>query len=787
MIRIFHLNKWFNRHRKNSIHVINDTTLDLPDTGLVSILGESGSGKTTLLNVIGGLDKYSSGKIYVDGKKLSKIQALRDKERTLDIGYIFQEFYLLDDKTVFDNVAISLKLIGVKDKKEIKEKVEYVLNKVSMYRYRNRKAGALSGGERQRVAIARAIVKNPKIIIADEPTGNLDRQNTVDVMNIIKNISQDRLVLLVTHEKNLAYFYSDKIIDIVDGEVINYKENIHEDELDYRIDNNIYLKELKEESFNKDNSNIKVFSDGSKTNITLAIKNGNIYIKSDASEIEPITESSSIKLVNDYYHPITKDDYKKNKFDLNVLKNNKKLKYSSINNIFTSIIYGFNKLLNYSFVKKILLVGFLISGMFIYFGLSKIYGITRVKDKDFITKNRSYIEVKSNKNNVDLYNKLKDNSDILYVVPGNTKLSIKYKTNILEFSVYPISLSSSIASSSVLKDSDIIYGTLPSNDNEIVIDKMVYNKNIKKILEENIKNAGVTTLKDLVGKEFSVEDKSYIVTGVANTKSPSVYFKEDLMKVLYNKNKQEDIKELDNSITLKEGHMPNDYETLINIDDKEKYKIGKELETKINNTKLKVSGYYTSNKKENTLYVNNNMINYIVVSRYNNFMVYPKNKEKLLNDLRTDNIETVEVYKAEKNKYINSRKKQVKNTILISVVLLIISFVEMFLIIRTSFIERSKEVGVMRAIGVKKKDINKMFVGEILVITSIFQVPGIIIMHYILKSLINAGVTGYIASKEVIIVSLILVYIFNIIIGLLPINNLLRKTPHEILSRTDVN
>ena len=286
--------------------------------------------------------------------------------------------------------------------------------------------------------------------------------------------------------------------------------------------------------------------------------------------------------------------------------------------------------------------------MFIYFGLSKIYGITRVKDKDFITKNRSYIEVKSNKNNVDLYNKLKDNSDILYVVPGNTKLSIKYKTNILEFSVYPISLSSSIASSSVLKDSDIIYGTLPSNDNEIVIDKMVYNKNIKKILEENIKNAGVTTLKDLVGKEFSVEDKSYIVTGVADTKSPSVYFKEDLMKVLYNKNKQEDIKELDNSITLKEGNMPNDYETLINIDDKEKYKIGKELETKINNTKLKVSGYYTSNKKENTLYVNNNMINYIVVGRYNNFMVYPKNKEKLLNDLRTDNIETVEVYKAEK-------------------------------------------------------------------------------------------------------------------------------------------
>lgn len=108
--------------------------------------------------------------------------------------------------TVFDNVAIALKMVGVKDKKEIKEKVNYVLEKVGMYRYRNRYADMLSGGERQRVGIARAIVKNPSIVIADEPTGNLDSKNTLEVMNIIKSISEDKLVILVTTKKILRNF-----------------------------------------------------------------------------------------------------------------------------------------------------------------------------------------------------------------------------------------------------------------------------------------------------------------------------------------------------------------------------------------------------------------------------------------------------------------------------------------------------------------------------------------------------------------------------------------------------
>ena len=186
MIKIEKVNKYFNRYRKNQIHVIDNTSLTLEDTGLTALLGPSGSGKTTLLNVIGGLDKVGKGKIYINNQKItSKFSYKVDKIRNLNIGYIFQDYKLVENLSVYDNVALSLKIIGIKDKKEIDKRVTYVLEKVGMYRYRKRPANMLSGGERQRVGIARAIVKNPNIIIADEPTGNLDSKMGEEIMEIL--------------------------------------------------------------------------------------------------------------------------------------------------------------------------------------------------------------------------------------------------------------------------------------------------------------------------------------------------------------------------------------------------------------------------------------------------------------------------------------------------------------------------------------------------------------------------------------------------------------------------
>ena len=126
MIKIENVNKYFNRHKKNQIHVINNTSIELGDTGLVALLGPSGCGKTTLLNAIGGLDKINSGKIFINGKRISKRSSNAvDKIRNLNIGYIFQEFNLVDDMSVYDNVALSLRINGIKDKKEIKKRIPW--------------------------------------------------------------------------------------------------------------------------------------------------------------------------------------------------------------------------------------------------------------------------------------------------------------------------------------------------------------------------------------------------------------------------------------------------------------------------------------------------------------------------------------------------------------------------------------------------------------------------------------------------------------------------------------
>ena len=333
MIRILRLNKYYNKGRRNQIHVINNTNLELPDKGLVALLGPSGCGKTTLLNAIGGLDRVNKGSIYINDKKItSKFSYKVDKIRNLNIGYIFQDYKLIDDMSVYDNVAMVLKMIGIKDKKEIKIRVEYILERVGMYRYRYRSCGMLSGGERQRVGIARALVKNPDIILADEPTGNLDSKNTIEIMNIIKAISRDKLVLLVTHEVDIAKFYASRILEITDGTIVKDYINKHDDKIDYRIDNTLYLKDFKysyKNSYN--NINIDYYNDeDKKLNLVIAVKNGNIYIKSnDDSRIEVVDSSSSIEIVNDHYKKLDKSVYEKYSFDFDkIINKDIKLKYS---------------------------------------------------------------------------------------------------------------------------------------------------------------------------------------------------------------------------------------------------------------------------------------------------------------------------------------------------------------------------------------------------------------------------------------------------------------------------
>lgn len=300
MIKIQGLNKFFNKGKQNQIHVINDVSLEMPTSGMVAIFGKSGCGKTTLLNVIGGLDGYESGSLTIEDNDVSKdTDVIRNKY----IGYIFQNYNLNKSQTCFENIASALRLCGINDPEILQKRVHAALANVDMINYAGRTPDTLSGGQQQRIAIARAIVKNPSIILADEPTGNLDEANTVMIMDLLKQISRDRLVLLVTHEANLVDYYCDTVIELSDGKVVDIRNNQATDGYTARGKNDIYLGELEKTELTDGNARIEFYGDAPETPINLKIVNegGKLYIRIDTPKVQVLDESSEVKLREGVY------------------------------------------------------------------------------------------------------------------------------------------------------------------------------------------------------------------------------------------------------------------------------------------------------------------------------------------------------------------------------------------------------------------------------------------------------------------------------------------------------
>ncbi|MCQ2798538.1 MAG: ATP-binding cassette domain-containing protein [Bacilli bacterium] len=220
MIKVLGLSKIYKTNGRPDLDfkALDCITFSLPNKGLVYIVGRSGGGKTTLLNLLGGLDTFDAGDISVNGTFLSKFsQAELDSYRNTSVGFVFQNYCIFEDKTVRDNVSLALSLQGKKNDAAVNES----LTKVSMLDLGDRKASTLSGGQKQRVAIARAIVKDPFIILADEPTGALDCETATQIMDVLKDISHNRLVVVVSHDVQLAEKYADRIIAIEDGKIVN--------------------------------------------------------------------------------------------------------------------------------------------------------------------------------------------------------------------------------------------------------------------------------------------------------------------------------------------------------------------------------------------------------------------------------------------------------------------------------------------------------------------------------------------------------------------------------------
>ena len=303
--------------------------------------------------------------------------------------------------------------------------------------------------------------------------------------------------------------------------------------------------------------------------------------------------------------------------------------------------------------------------------------------------------------------------------------------------------------------------------------------------------------------------KDFTIVGFTNTNTSSIYANKNVfinilnnmtqsdmgMGIYFDTNQEseENVKDYNlylDVIKVTKGRLPeNDYETIVNKSNQEEMKLNKPIKTEVNGKQLKVVGYYESKTNRQDYLVNSNTVKYNVISKNNGFMVYSKDKYTVMNELQNNyQLNVIDRYEKDKETYLNSKKDEIKSTVIFAGVILVISLIEIYLMIRSSFLSRIKEIGVLRAIGVKKKDIYRMFIGEIIAITTVASLPGIALMAYILSQVSKIPYVDrmFIINFQTVGISILLVYLFNIIVGLLPLYKILRKTPARILARHDV-
>ena len=220
MLQLQHISKVYHTGNQE-FHALKDISIRFRESEFVSILGQSGSGKTTLLNIIGGLDQYTSGDLLIQGKSTKQFKDRDwDSYRNHTIGFVFQSYNLIGHQTALSNVEIAMTLSGV-SKAERKKRAIEALERVGLKDHLYKKPNQMSGGQMQRIAIARALVNDPKVVLADEPTGALDSETSVQIMDLLKDIAKERLVIMVTHNPELAQKYSTRIVQVLDGNILS--------------------------------------------------------------------------------------------------------------------------------------------------------------------------------------------------------------------------------------------------------------------------------------------------------------------------------------------------------------------------------------------------------------------------------------------------------------------------------------------------------------------------------------------------------------------------------------
>ena len=541
MLEIKNLTKIYKTKGNAITKALDNVSIKFPDKGMVFLLGKSGSGKSTLLNLCGGLDTPTDGEIIVKGKSSKEFNSSDfDSYRNTFIGFIFQEYNILNEFTVEDNIALALELQG---KSKNKEKINELLKSVDLADYAKRKPNTLSGGQKQRIAIARALVKDPEIIMADEPTGALDSNTGRIVLETLKKLSEDKLVIVVSHDREFAELYGDRIIELKDGIIISdiSKTSLSSNKignLNFIDEHTISIKR----GVKLEEADIKVINDfltKSNSEIIISNEDNDVTEFKRSAHISNNDEKEAFITTNDEMIKVKKYDGKDTKFIKSSLPIRhasrigvSSLKLKPIRLFFTVllstisfVLLGIVSTLSFYNSKDVTIEsltnldssylsitkGFNVEAKSSDYSYNDIYK-TFFTDSDFENIKKKY------DNSLLYFNFQKQSSNINYISIqtisidnlNNVKSNSKFYNN--AFAGFAVCDNDNI----LLKD-NIIAGNYPQNSNEVMISSYIFDC-IKyfELVDEKDNVIALDSYSDIIGKTIKIRHANLHISGVYN-------------------------------------------------------------------------------------------------------------------------------------------------------------------------------------------------------------------------------------------------------------------------------
>ena len=823
MIKLTNVKKTFNARKSNEICVVNNMSLELPEKGMVAFFGKSGCGKTTLLNLIGGLDESQAGDIEIDGTTLKGSNV--DKIRNEYIGYIFQNYNLDENKTVFQNVETALKLCGIEDIEVINNRVMSALRSVDLEKFSKRLPSTLSGGQQQRIAIARALVKCPRIILADEPTGNLDDANTIKVMDILKKVSQERLVILVTHEHDLVDLYCNQVIELVDGSIKDTKTLSNNDNESVRDQRKIYLGDMQSTEVASGDIKVQFYGEQSlASHIKIVEKDGKVYIYSDSNNVKFLDDRSELQLVDEKFVPrkIMENVHDDDLAELSPIVAKKSKMFTT----WDSVKMGYNTAFKQGrFVKKMLIMLLMIFPIVLTLLVSTMYasisndgayllnGINKDIVKVHITSQEDmdkYLNIaKENEKNM-----IGDSSVSSDLSSGNTYTAIAKGAQFLTENAQSYRFNTSFLSVDQIK-SPLIAGVKEVDDDEIVITKSIAKDIINSRLLGYIDNAN-----NLIGVTIEIDYLPYTIVGIADETSSYIYVSHknayrNIYDTIYcNFSDQSNAsygKELKYDAVGKTADIVVNYDMLIPYTHS-KFKQGATFAFgEMEYTIVDSIGVYDENGGSTSASISEIICYFISKGTFIvNDQAYKDSAYKLIIcnafnstyfDVAVTNaiefskkcdLEGLINYNCEdsliNSNYVNPPSSSVFWIVAIIIIVTVMTIC-IYLIMRTSLMSRVKEIGVYRAIGATKFDIIRSFFIEFLVLFFLTVFIGFILASSLIWAIMGIDVmmltVVYLPFWLWLIVGIGL-FTLSALCAMIPVVTMLSKTPAAILAKYDI-